>query len=64
MTNFVTLIQTGANKYDVFFFNAETSTRLFPQTSKVGVTMAIRESNKENDKYIFNLAEQMNNEAR
>jgi len=62
MTTFTTLIQISANKFDIFKFNAESQSRLYPQTSKVGVTLAIRESNKENDSYLFLLAEKMNNQ--
>ena len=61
MTTFTTLIQISANKFDVFKFNAESQSRLYPQTSKVGVAVAIRESTKENDSFIFSLAEKMNN---
>lgn len=64
MTNFVTVIQTQANKFDVFFFNAEASTRLYPQTSKQGICVHIAEATKESEKYCFQLAENMNNEAR
>lgn len=64
MTNFVTLIQTSASKFDVFFFNAETQTRLYPQTREKGVTVHILESTKTNDEFMFSLAEKMNNEAR
>ena len=60
MTNFVTVIQTQANVFDVFFFNAETSSRLYPQTSKKGVCVYIAESTPENVKHCFQLAERMN----
>jgi len=64
MAYFVTVIQTQANKFDVFFFNAETSTRLYPQTSKQGVCIHIAEATKESEKYCFQLAEKMNNDAK
>jgi hypothetical protein len=60
MKNFATVIQTEANKFDVFKFNAPTQKALYPQTSKVGVTVAVFESTEQNDKYCFELAEKMN----
>ncbi len=60
MKNFTTVIQTEANKFDVFKFNAETSKAIYPQTSKKGITVHVCESNEQNDKYCFELAEKMN----
>lgn len=61
MTTFVTVIQTKANRFDVFKFNATTQKALYPQTSKVGITVAVFEATEQNEKYCFGLVEQMNN---
>lgn len=61
MKNFVTVIQTQANKFDVFFFNGESQSRLYPQTRLLGITVHIAETSKANDQYAFYLAEKMNN---
>lgn len=57
---FVTVIQISAYKFDVFFFDGESESRLYPQTSLKGVTVHACESNKHNDKYCFKLANDLN----
>jgi hypothetical protein len=64
MKTYSTLIQTSARNFDVVRFNAESESRLYPQTSKIGICVAIRESNESNEKYLFELAENMTNELK
>ena len=61
MKTFVTVIQIGAKKFDVFHFNGETQKNIYPQTREKGALVTCWESNQQNDKYFFELAEQMNN---
>lgn len=60
MKTFVAVIQINSKQFDIFKFNSTTSTRLFPQTSKVGVCVHIMESTNDNDRYCISLAEKMN----
>lgn len=64
MKTYSTLIQTSARNFDVVRFNAESETRLYPQTSKLGICVAIRESNEVNEKFLFDLAQNMINELK
>jgi hypothetical protein len=57
MRTFVTVTQVSANKFDVEKVNAETSSRVRTK----GILVSCWESSNQNDKYCFNLAEQMNN---
>jgi hypothetical protein len=59
MKYFVTVIQVSASKFDVMFFHGETSSRLFPQTSKHGVCVHIAEATKDSEIAAFKLAENM-----
>lgn len=62
MKTFVTVIQVSANKFDVFKFVGNTQKSIYPQTSEKGIVVACWESNAQNDKYCFDLAEKMNSE--
>ena len=57
MTTFVTVTQVSATKFEVEKVNAETSSRVRTK----GILVSCWESSNQNDKYCFNLAEQMNN---
>ena len=59
MKNFITVIQTKHNTFDVCKFSAETSKSIYPQSSKIGITIAVFESNKQNDAYCFELANEL-----
>ena len=60
MKTFVTVIQIAANKFDVFKFNGETQKSIYPQTRLKGILITCWESNTQNDKYCFHLAETNN----
>src|ERR1035437_1447946 len=60
MKTFVTVIQIAADKVDVFKFNAESAKETYSESHKKGVLVSIIESNKQNDKYSFQLAEELN----
>lgn len=60
MKTFVTVIQVSANGFDVFKFDGNTQKSIYPQTNKKGIVVACFESNEQNDKYCFYLAEKMN----
>ena len=61
MTTFVTVMQVSANKFDVFKFNGISQKSIYPQTREKGILISCWESNEQNDKYCFGLAEKMNN---
>ena len=60
MTTFVTVMQTK-NGFDVFKFNGNSQKSIYPQTREKGIVISCWESNEQNDKYCFELAEKMNN---
>ena len=57
MTTFVTVTQISATKFDVEKVNAETQSRVRTK----GILITAWESNEQNNKYCFQLAEQMSN---
>ena len=60
MKTFVTVTQISATEFDVEKVNAETSSRVKTK----GLLVSCWESNKQNDKYCFELAENMANELK
>ena len=60
MKTLVTVIQIAPNKFDVFMFNGETQKSIYPQTREKGILITCWDSNVQNDKYCFSLAETMN----
>ena len=61
--NYVTVIQISADKFDVFKFSNVTPAQLRVGVSSKGVLIACRESDKHNDKFCFNLAQQFNDKS-
>ena len=60
MKKFVTVTQITANKFDVEFVSAETQSRVKTK----GILISCWESNNQNDKYCFDLAEKMAKELK
>lgn len=57
MKTFITVTQISASKFDVEKVNAETQSRVRTK----GIMITCWESNEQNDKYCFDLADKMNN---
>jgi hypothetical protein len=60
MKRFVTVLQISASKFDVLFFTGNTQISIFPLYRKFGIAITIWESNTNNDKYCFQLADKLN----
>jgi hypothetical protein len=60
MNTFVTVTQISATKFDVEKVNTETSSRVRTK----GLLVSCWESNQQNDKYCFELAEKMTKELK
>jgi len=61
MNTFIAVLQVSAKNFEVFKFNGNNQKSIYPQIREKGILVSCWESNNQNDKYCFQLCENMNN---